>query len=223
MPIYRPTSASGTPDCQDRTGGQQRRATYQDVLDAPEHKVAEVIDGTLYSQSRPASPHTLGGSKLLGRIDRPFGDGIDGPGGWWIVHEPEIHLGDDILAPDLSGWRRERMPVYPNVPFFTLSPDWVCEILSPSTRRIDLHKKRPVYAREGVGHLWLLDPDERTLEAFALHESDRGKEWIEIASLQGDDLVSVPPFDAITFNLGDLWIPEHTIHEPPPKQDAAAA
>ena len=211
MPTYQQTPASDTPE-------SQRRATYQDVLDAPEHMVAEVINGTLYTQPRPAGPHTIAYSTLGGKLSGPFHQGQGGPGGWWIADEPEIHLGDDILVPDLGGWRREQMPVYPSTPFVTLPPDWVCEILSPSTRKIDLYKKRPIYAREGVRHLWLLDPDERTLEAFELRESERGKEWIPIASLQGNDPVSVPPFDAITFNLGDLWIPENTIQEPPPKR-----
>ena len=197
---------------------RQRRATYQDVLDAPEHMVAEVIDGKLYTHPRSASPHGVACSSLADELISPFQKSRGGPGGWWIVFEQELLLGDDILVPDLSGWRRERMPVPPEASLITLPPDWVCEILSPSTRKIDLYKKRPIYAREGVSHQWLLDPGERTLEAFELRQG----EWVPIASLQGNDPVSVPPFDAITFNLGDLWIPENTVHEPPPKRSASA-
>ena len=178
-----------------------RRATYQDVLDAPAHRVAEIVDGTLYTHPRPAPPHAVASSYLGGELTGPFGKGRGGPGGWWIIDEPELHLGEDILVPDLAGWRRERMPELPDTAYFTLAPDWVCEVLSSSTRRVDLHEKRPVYAREGVRHLWLIDPVDRTLEALELHEG----QWLLIASAKDDEPVSIRPFDAITFSLGDLW------------------
>ncbi len=177
------------------------RATYQDVLDAPAHRVAEIVDGTLYTHPRPAMPHALASSALGTDLSSPFQFGRGGPGGWWIIDEPELHLGEEILVPDLAGWRRERMPDYPETAYVSLAPDWVCEVLSISTRRHDLHEKRPVYAREGVGHLWLIDPADRTLEAFELHEG----QWLLIASAKDDDPVSIRPFDAITFSLGDLW------------------
>ena len=178
-----------------------RRATYQDVLDAPAHRVAEIVGGMLHTHPRPAAPHTLASSRLGGRISGPFDRGHGGPGGWWILDEPELHLGDDILVPDLAGWRRERMPEFPDTAYFTLAPDWVCEVLSASTRWLDLHGKRPIYAREGVRHLWFVDPTERTLEAFELRQGRREP----VGSAKDDQPVSIPPFDAITFGLGDLW------------------
>ena len=178
-----------------------RRATYQDVLDAPAHRVAEIVDGTLYTQPRPAPPHAVASSYLGGELTGPFGKGRGGPGGWWILDEPELHLGEDILVPDLAGWHRERMAELPDTAYFTLGPDWVCEVLSASTRRLDLHEKRPVYAREGVPYLWLVDPVDRTLEAFELHDG----QWLLIASAKDDEPISIRPFDAITFSLGDLW------------------
>ena len=178
-----------------------RRATYQDVLDAPAHRVAEVVDGTLYTHPRPAPPHALASSSLQGDLSNAFQFGRGGPGGWWIIFEPELHLGEDIVVPDLAGWRRERMPELPDTAYFTLAPDWVCEVLSASTRRLDLHEKRPIYAREGVPYLWLVDPADRTLEAFELHDG----QWLLIASAKDDEPVSIRPFDAITFSLGDLW------------------
>ena len=180
---------------------QAPRATYQDVIDAPAHRVAEIVDGTLYTHPRPAMPHALATSSLGADLSNPFQFGRGGPGGWWIIDEPELHLGEDILVPDLAGWRRERMPEYPETAYVTLAPDWACEMLSPSTRKLDLHRKRPVYAREGVGHLWLVDPTDRTLEAFELHDG----QWVLIGSAKDDEPVSIPPFDAITFSLGDLW------------------
>jgi len=180
----------------------QPRATYQDVLDAPPNRVAEVVDGVLYTQPRPAIPHALASSRLGFDLGGPFDRGRGGPGGWWILDEPELHLGEDILVPDLAGWRRERIPTLSEAAYFELAPDWVCEVLSPSTRRLDLQAKRPVYAREGVTHLWLVDPIGRSLEAFELREG----QWALIATALDDDPVCIPPFDAITFSLADLWL-----------------
>ena len=185
-----------------RTLQQARRAGYQDVVDAPPHMVAEVIDGALHTQPRPAARHAWASSGLGARISPPFNYGDGGPGGWWIVFEPELHLDEDILVlPDLAGWRRETMPDYPDAPWFEVAPDWVCEVVSPGTRKLDLYEKRPIYAREGVSHLWFVDPLARGQEAFELREG----QWVLIASLKDDDSVSVPPFEAISFSLGDLW------------------
>ena len=194
-------SAMTTPARKPESPPRPARATYQDVLDAPAHRVAEIVEGVLHTHPRPPMPHALASSVLGRRIGNPYHDKIGGPGGWWIINGPELHLGEDILVPDLAGWRRERMPEYPETAYFTLAPDWVCEVLSVSTRRFDLHGKRPVYAREGVAHLWLVDPADRALEAFELHDG----RWVPIASAKDDDPVCIRPFDAITFSLGDLW------------------
>jgi len=179
----------------------ERPATYQDVLDAPAHMVAEVVDGALTTHPRPAPPHARASSVLGGKIGDPFDFGEGGPGGWWIIDEPELHLGEDILVPDLAGWRRERMPEFPDTAYFTLAPDWVCEVLSPSTRDLDRHGKRPVYVRESVRRLWFVDPTARDLEAFELRDG----EWVLIATARNGDPVSIPPFEAISFPLDALW------------------
>ena len=176
-------------------------ATYQDVLDAPPHMVAEVVYGALYTHPRPAMPHAWASSGLGAKLGDPFNFGRGGPGGWWIVDEPEVHLGDDIVVPDLAGWRRTRMPEFPDTPYCTLAPDWACEVLSPSTRALDRGAKQSIYAREGVCYLWFVDPDAQMLEAFELRE-DR---WVLLKRLAGDTPVSLPPFDSINFPLGDLW------------------
>ena len=121
-----------------RESTQTPRATYQDVLEAPAHGVAEIVDGTLYTHPRPAMPHALASSRLGFDLGGPFDRARGGPGGWWIIDEPELHLGEDILVPDLAGWRRERMPDYPETAYVTLAPDWVCEVLSASTRRLEI-------------------------------------------------------------------------------------
>ena len=115
-----------------RDTDSNRRATYQDVLDAPAHLVAEIINGTLHTSPRPASRHARASSVLDRKIGVPFDNDPDGPGGWWIIFEPELHFAVEIVVPDLAGWRRERMPEYPDTAYFTLAPDWVCEVLSAS-------------------------------------------------------------------------------------------
>ncbi|WP_440995859.1 Uma2 family endonuclease [Arhodomonas sp. SL1] len=177
-------------------------ATYQDILALPEHLVGEILGGELHTHPRPAPRHARAYSALTGNLWGPFDHGGNGPGGWWILDEPELHLGGDIIVPDLAGWRREHMPSLPDTAWFELAPDWVCEILSPATARTDRAVKMPGYAREGVPHLWLVDPDARTLEVYALQE---GAYWLLLATLQEDDAVSQPPFEAITFALDTLW------------------
>jgi Uma2 family endonuclease len=176
-------------------------ATYQDVLDAPPHKVAELIRGTLYLHPRPALPHAHASSSLGIELGSPFQKGRGGPGGWWIIDGPELHLGPDVLVPDLAGWRRERMPAFPDAPWSELPPDWICEVLSPGTRRLDLTDKRRIYGAFGVPYLWLLDPKARMLEVFAF----RGAAWTLLAALKDDEEVRTPPFEAVAFPLSTLW------------------
>ena len=177
-------------------------ATYQDVLDAPRHIVAEIANGRLHLHPRPASRHARASFRMAGRLDPSFqGGGADGSDGWHFAIEPELHFASDVLVPDLAGWRRARMPVYPDVPYFTLAPDWVCEILSPSTRRFDPTEKRALYGGNGVAHLWLVDPDARTLEAFRLEAGA----WVLTAALGEGNEVRAEPFETIGFPLEALW------------------
>jgi hypothetical protein len=178
-----------------------RLATYQDVLDAPADMVAEIVRGALHLQPRPASTHGFAGFSLGDELGGPFQKGRGGPGGWWFAFEPELHLGAEVLVPDLAGWRRERMPRFPIAPFVTQAPCWVCEILSPATRRVDLGPKRDIYGEQGVGWLWFVDPDARTLEAFARRDGA----WLLLGTATGEDEVRLPPFDAVGFPLAALW------------------
>lgn len=180
---------------------QPKPATYEDLFDLPENLVGEIINGSLYTQPRPAPRHTKASSSLGDELVSPFDKGKNGPGGWWILDEPELHLWTDIVVPEIAGWRRERMPRLPDTAYFELAPDWVCEVLSPSTARQDRAVKMPLYAQQGVHHIWLVDPLQRTLEVF---ENTSGK-WLLLQVLENDNAVSMPPFDAISFNLGSLW------------------
>jgi Uma2 family endonuclease len=180
----------------------KRRATYEDVLNAPPHVVAEIIDGELYTHPRPAKPHAAASTALGEELGPPFKRGKGGPGGWIILDEPELHLGADIVVPDLAGWRRERMPALTtDEPYFTLAPDWVAEVLSPATESTDRSKKLPIYARAEVRHTWLIDPLLRTLEVLRLER----EKWLIVAVFSGFERVRAEPFDAIELDLGVLW------------------
>jgi Uma2 family endonuclease len=180
----------------------KKDATYADLCAVPDNLVAEILGGELYASPRPASPHARAAGALFRTLGGPFEDGHNGPGGWWFLVEPELHFGADVLVPDIAGWRRERMPRIPNVAHFTLAPDWLCEVLSLSTRAIDRRKKLPIYAREGVGNAWLIDPLQQTLEVLRL-ESQR---WSLVAKHEADAKVRAEPFDAIELVLRALWL-----------------
>jgi Uma2 family endonuclease len=179
-----------------------RHATYEDVLRAPEGKVAELIGGELWLSPRPAKPHAAAASALGEELGPPFKRGRNGPGGWILLDEPELHLGRDVLVPDLGGWRRERLPsLTDEEAFFTLPPDWVCEVLSLSTMGRDRVRKLPIYAGSGVRHVWLVDPLQRTLEVLSLN----GGSYQLTGLFEGDTVIRAEPFDAIELNLGILW------------------
>ncbi len=183
------------------TATAHKLATYEDLFDLPDNLVGEIIHGQLITHPRPAPKHVIASSSLGGQLFNPYHRGSGGPGGWWILDEPELHLGPHILVPDLAGWRRERLPTIPDTAFFTLSPDWVGEVLSPSTARVDRADKMPIYAAQGVPFLWLIDPASHTLEVFVLREG----RWLLEHVYQEDNPVSASPFEAITFPLADLW------------------
>ena len=176
---------------------------YDELLALPENLVGEIIGGQLYTQPRPAGPHNNAETCLGSALNPPFQQGKGGPGGWWIQIEPEVHFIRDIeiAVPDLGGWRRERMPSLPRDHRYEVVPDWVCEILSPGTAKKDRTLKMPLYARFGVAYLWLVDPLEHTLEIYELQAG----RWTLVGILKDDESVNIPPFDAVTFSLADLW------------------
>lgn len=181
---------------------QPRPATYDDLLAAPPHMVAEIIHGHLVTHPRPAPRQTTAASRLGAILSRSFEDELGGiPGGWRIVDEPELHLGAEVLVPDLAGWRLERMPELPETAWFETVPNWVCEVLSPSTEKYDRGAKRDIYAATGVRHLWHVDVRTRMLEVFELV----GGRWVLFRSFQDDEPVAAPPFDAVPFELRLLW------------------
>ena len=183
----------------------RKRATYQDLFDLPQHVVGEIIEGELYVSPRPASPHAYAcaaiNSDLFGTFGGPPGD-RGAVGGWWILFEPELHFGADVLVPDVAGWKRERMPQMPSVAYFKLPPDWVGEISSPSTAALDRNRKLQVYAREGIPHCWIVDPLAKTLEVFRLEPGG----WVAACTHVGDDVVRAKPFAAVELELSRWWL-----------------
>ncbi len=179
----------------------RKKATYEDVLNAPPNVVAEILRGALVTHPRPRIAHAGASSVLGAELGPPFGRGRGGPGGWVILDEPEIHLGEDVLVPDLGGWKRGRFGDPGDAAFLTLAPDWVCEVLSPSTNAVDRTVKLPIYAREQVSHAWLIDPAARTLEALRLD----GDTWRIVGSWADEALVKAEPFEAVVLELGLLW------------------
>lgn len=180
---------------------RNRPATYADLEALPPHVVGEILFGVLHTHPRPAPRHARASSRLGVALGGPFDQGIGGPGGWIILDEPELHLGPHVVVPDLAGWRRARMPKLPTAAYFDIAPDWVCEIISPSTARADRTDKLRVYAAHGVGHCWFVDPDVRTLEVMAL----AGANWLLLATYKDADAVAAPPFEAPAFVLDVLW------------------
>ena len=191
----------------DRRFPNLRAEVVDGYLGAPSTCVAEVIDGELSLMPRPRPRHARAAGKLSATLDGPYDRGRDGPGGWVFLPEPELHLGSlpDIVTPDLAGWRRERFPpeaFADDAPAaISVAPDWVCEVLSPRTEAYDRGPKMRVYRREGVAHVWLVDPALQTLEVFRL---ENGR-YALVDTWEGDVAVRAEPFDATDLALGPLW------------------
>ncbi|MGE3246279.1 MAG: Uma2 family endonuclease [Beijerinckiaceae bacterium] len=180
---------------------RRKPATYADIRALPANIVGEIAFGALHTHPRPAPRHIRAASELGYELKGPFDRGRGGPGGWVIIEEPELHLLEHVLVPDIAGWRSGRLTAFPETPYFETAPDWVCEVLSPSTVRFDRTDKLAIYATFEVGHCWYVDPVARTLEVFAR----QGNNWLLTATFKDNDAVSAPPFEAHTFNLGVLW------------------
>jgi Uma2 family endonuclease len=191
----------------------RKMATYEDLYSIPENMTGEIIDGDLIATPRPSRKHVYAASALEIDVGMPFQFGRGGgPGGWIILLEPEIMLRENILVPDLAGWRRERFPVTEDTNSISIPPDWVCEVLSPSTVRLDKTRKMPLYGQHGIGYFWLIDPGARTLDVYRL---EAGK-WVVAGFYSEDDKVRAEPFQEIEIELNNLWLEEAI--RPPTKE-----
>lgn len=186
------------------TAKKSRRASYEDVLAAPPNVVAEVLFGVLHTQPRPSLRHANVTSHLGVLLGAPFRFGRGGPGGWVLYDEPELHLGaePDIVVPDLGGWHRTRLAeLDADAAWTSIAPNWICEVLSPSTHAVDRTDKMEIYLREGIEHVWLVDPAACTLEVYR----NGGDVWHRVAVHRGEAVVRAEPFDAIELPLALLW------------------
>ena len=179
------------------------KTLYEKLVDLPEGLNGEIIDGQLYTEPRPRAGHLIAASNLGAELIGPYSRGRGGPGGWWILDEPEIHFvhKSEVVVPDLGAWRRERLPKLPDDQPIETAPDWVCEVLSPSTRSKDRELKMPLFARYGVPHVWLIDPTIYTLETYELHD----RQLVLTGTFGPTSSAAQPPFDAVRFRLADLW------------------
>jgi Uma2 family endonuclease len=182
------------------------RDLYAELESLPPNMTGQIVNGVLYTHPRPGTEHGIAAIELAGELRNPFRRGLGGPGGWIFIVEEELHLGDDVVVPDVSGWRIERFPVQKDTSYSVVPPDWLCEVASPSTKRLDRFEKLPIYARHGVKHCWFVDPIERTLEVFILTDGAYkiGPSFTDNAP------VCAPPFEAHTFDLDVLWFPGKT-------------
>lgn len=180
----------------------RKTATYDDLYSIPDNMVGEIIDGELIASPRPSRKHIYATSSLDKEIGPPFQGDKGGPGGWIILVEPEIALGDNIIVPDLAGWKRERFPVEEDHNWISVVPDWVCEVISPGTANIDRVRKMGIYLMHRVPYYWIIDPISKTLEVF---ENENSK-WTVVGSFEGNDKVKVLPFHEVEINLSSLWL-----------------
>jgi Uma2 family endonuclease len=187
----------------------KRPATYADLEKVPPHLVAEIIHGVLETHPRPVGRHGVAQSHLQGELYSPYGRGRGGPGGWIFIGEPELHLGPHVLVPDVAGWRKERLPDVPRTPGIAVAPDWVCEVLSPSTAKRDRGAKQSIYAEFGIQFFWVVDPSNQILDAYHLLA---GK-WMLMGTVGGSDEVSLPPFEDARFPLDVLFPFDQTADE----------
>lgn len=181
----------------------KKPATYADIEALAEHLVGEIVDGELFVSPRPAIPHQRAEGEIYADLRDPFDRGRGGPGGWWLIVEPELHLGPHVLVPDIAGWRRERMAELPDAAAFGIAPDWLCEILSPSTAKLDRGKKLTAYRQQGIEWVWLVDPLLRTVEVYRSVD----QQWIFGGMFTDDGRVRIPPFDAVELDMTRWWPP----------------
>jgi Uma2 family endonuclease len=177
-------------------------ATSIDIAALPVNMVGEIVHGVLHAHPRPAPRHSVAANELATEVTSPFGRGRGGPGGWIFMVEPELHLGSHVIVPDIAGWRRERLTPFPSTAFIETAPDWLAEVLSPSTQALDRTDKLSIYAEFGVPHCWYVDPLAQTLEVFALTAAG----WLLAATFKDADPVTAPPFEVHTFFLDVLWV-----------------
>jgi Uma2 family endonuclease len=176
--------------------------TLADIDALPPHMKGEIIDGVLYAMTRPRGFHQSVLGQVYVDVSGVYHRGRGGPGGWWILPEPGIELPNSPeVAPDIAGWKRERLAAPPKSETIRVVPDWVCEVLSDSTRRYDLRTKKPFYAKVGVAHLWVVDAAAQLVTAYRLLDGG----WFELGVWSDEEEARIPPFDGAAIRVAAWW------------------
>ncbi len=183
------------------TIAQKIPAIYADIEALPPHMVGEILFGSLVTHPRPTPRHGAAAYALGGVVGSPYQFGNGGPGGWIFIVEPEIHFGPHVVVPDIAGWRLENSAGIAEKAWIDTPPDWLCEVLSPSTEKYDRHDKQRIYATYEVGHVWHVNPTTQLLEVY----ERQVRNWLRTHTFADQETVSAPPFESLSFNLGLLW------------------
>ncbi|MBF0226618.1 MAG: Uma2 family endonuclease [Desulfobacterales bacterium] len=179
-----------------------KTANYEDLYKIPENMIGQIINGELITMPRPSLRHSNVVSSIGFEIGPPYKFGRGGPGGWIILDEPEIKLGENIFVPDIAGWEKKRLPKFPKTNYISVPPDWICEVLSPCTEKTDRAMKMPIYAQFGISYFWIINPIEKILEVLKLSDN----KWFILAIYAENDKVRAEPFQEIEIDLQNLWI-----------------
>ena len=177
-------------------------ATYADIEALPPNMTGQIIDGELFVSPRPALPHARTSSSLGAFINAAFDMALLGPGGWRIIDEPELHLSGSVLVPDIAGWRLSNWSDDIQTAAVAVTPDWICEVLSPSTEVFDRSRKLLTYARLGVRFAWLVHPVQHMVEVYALNDGA----WVLITVEEGNAELCAVPFEAVSIPLERMWL-----------------
>jgi Uma2 family endonuclease len=183
------------------TIAQKIPATYADIEALPPNMVGEILFGSLVTHPRPSPRHGVAAMSVGSLVTQRFQFGNGGPGEWIFIVEPELHFGPHVVVPDIAGWRKERTSGIAEKAWIETSPDWLCEVLSPSTEKYDRSDKQRIYATYSVGHVWHVNPIAKLLEVY----ERQNKVWLQTHVFKDQETVSAPPFESLTFNLGLLW------------------
>ena len=188
--------------------------TPQDDLPVIEERRREFINGKWIASSKATGKHMLTLSRVGMLLGWPFDLGRGGPGGWWIIDAPQVLFYRNKMIPDLAGWRKERLPEVPDVSLIEVVPDWVCEVISPGSRKADRQVKPPIYWQSGVKFMWLIEPEAQRVEVFSAGE----RNWVLEGFFQAGDLAKMPPFEAVEVSLLDLWGQPPIMTQDPPDE-----
>lgn len=180
------------------------KATFEDLIRPGEDRSVEIIGGDVVEKTSPTMEHGASQGAVMGFLGRRFVRRPGGrwPGGWWIATEVDVEYEPhELYRHDTVGWRRDRVPERPRGRPIRIRPDWVCEILSPSNEKRDLVDKMRVLRASGVGHYWVVNPEEKILVVHRLEAQG----YLVVLAASSGDTVRAEPFEAVELRVGVLF------------------